>query len=122
MTAVELTTRTRQIAAVTELSEQTSGLRLTVSGLLRQKHSTIHTGVCIAYQKLFKHSLSTTAACFPPSGWQSSRIFCLLIPPDPSFRARKSPMHDLLLALQEQKKCALKTFKQLSQKKKIYKV
>lgn len=53
---------------------------LTVSGLLCQKHSTV----------------STTAACFPPSGWQPSHIFCLLTPPDPSFNAHKSPTHDLL--------------------------
>lgn len=109
-----LATRTRQVAAITKLSEQTSGLRLTVSGFLCQKHSTTDIGVHIAQQQLFKHNPSTTAACFPPRGWQSSRIFCLLIPPDPSFRAHKSPTHDLLLALQQQNKCALKTLKQLS--------
>lgn len=109
-----LATRSRQVAPITKLSEQTSGLRLIVSELPCQKHSTIYIGVCIAQQQLFKHSPSTTAACFPPSGWQSSHIFCLLIPPDPSFRACKSPMHNLLLALQQQNKYILKTLKQLS--------
>lgn len=66
-----LVTRTRQVAPITQLSEQTSGLRLTVPRLLCQKHSMIDIGKCIVQQQLFKHRPSTTAACFPPSGWQS---------------------------------------------------
>lgn len=102
----------KQVAAIMKLSEQTSGLRLAVLGYDAKKPSTIPTGyACSAPQRLAGHSPSTTAACFPPSGWQSGCVFCSLIPPDPSFTIHRSHMFDLLLTLKQQHKCALKTLK-----------